>query len=117
MRFFFQILLLVICLILISCTDSKPNDIAFNSNAWKGGNARLRGQMYHDLRERKVLIGMSRGQVIEILGPADHDERKFVAYEVDNGHILNKIAVSRVHMVVVFDDFGAIVTSTGAVDR
>ncbi|MGB7070668.1 MAG: hypothetical protein WBD22_14340 [Pyrinomonadaceae bacterium] len=107
---------LTICLIVGSCSDSKPNDLEFVSSAWKEGNARTRGQMLSKLRERNILLGRTREFVIGLLGDADHDEQEFMKYEVDNGQNIYKVVVSRMYLIIEFDKAGGTVTGISMAD-
>lgn len=55
----------------------------FNSEKWKNGSELDRGRMSQDLMRSDRLIGLTRPEVLELLGPPDHDLD--LAYRIDIG--------------------------------
>ena len=72
--------------------------------------------MLSDVIRRDLLIGKSRAQALELLGPADKDESRYLSYEFEDGNYLSIISVSRLYMILVFDDSGAVVTKVTVAD-
>ncbi len=100
-----------------ACTQSQ-SDMAFDPIKWSEGDASVRRSMYADLRNSGVLVGKPRDEVIRMLGPADHDEPKFITYEIDDSNALTRLlTMDRIHMIVVFDDQGKVVTEVARIDR
>lgn len=69
---------LVLCLGLVGC-DSKTNtELTFDPNAWKnavGAQTELRNKMLRDLLAKHNIVGMSKHEVIELLGEPDRKDR------------------------------------------
>ena len=90
-KFLEKIILLLICVFLISCiTDFKSNNFSFNSEQWKNGNIRLRGQMSKNLEESKILEGKTKDEVKNLIGEPFHinsmpDETENWSYKTDKG--------------------------------
>jgi hypothetical protein len=60
---------LLFCLLLSSCVDFQPNDLQFDPEQWKAGDARLRGRMSRNLLAREAeFIGKARQQIDQLLG-------------------------------------------------
>jgi hypothetical protein len=59
----------------------------FNSQKWKTGTALDRGRMSQDLMRNDRLIGLTRPEVWELLGPPDHhfDDNPTLYYRIDIG--------------------------------
>jgi hypothetical protein len=49
--------------------------IKFSSEGWKQGDALTRGRMLKDLRESGILIGKTKQQVTDLLGPPDTEAK------------------------------------------
>lgn len=58
----------------------------FDSSLWKTGSLRQRGRMARDLESNDKLIGLSREEVVAMLGAPDHEDPDSVAYMVDIGY-------------------------------
>jgi len=69
---------LVLCLGLVGC-DSKTNTKpTFDPNAWKnavGAQSELRNKMLRDLLAKHNIVGMSKHEVIELLGEPERKDR------------------------------------------
>ena len=111
-------MVLSICLTLASCGDSKRNDLRFDSGTWKEGDPRVRYQMKADLIKNDSLIGKTRSEIIDMLGPGDRDpnQRAYIQYEIDNGRLPSAILVSRVYLTLIFDDSGEYVKDVTVAD-
>jgi hypothetical protein len=70
----------------IGHTDGIP-DRSFDPLAWRMGDRRERGAMVEDLERKQLLIGASKGKVLELLGPptASDTAGHALAYAVDLG--------------------------------
>jgi hypothetical protein len=53
---------------------------------WLQGGIRVRGQMVHDLVDRKLLDGKEQSQVVALLGAPDQSSTGSISYTVDIGH-------------------------------
>lgn len=51
--------------------DKLPNDVPFETTAWKDGSPRERGQMVQQLIDQVGVIDRNRQQIDSLLGPAD----------------------------------------------
>ena len=86
-----KIIFLLTCIFLVACiTDFKSNNLSFNSEQWKNGDLRLRGQMSKDLVESKILEGKTKDEVRNLLGEPFHsnsmpDETENWSYKTDEG--------------------------------
>jgi hypothetical protein len=80
---------------------------SFASDQWAVGNIRARGQMVHDLMNRKLLEGKTRPEVETFLGAPDLASTNSVEYRVDVGM---RIVGSRwtYRLVVHFADEGKV---------
>lgn len=59
----------------------------FDPKLWQTGSLRQRGRMARDLESSEKLIGLSRDEVLALLGPPDRDDGPAsVAYTVDIGY-------------------------------
>jgi hypothetical protein len=91
-HFLEKIFLLLICLFLISCiTDFKSNNLPFNSEQWKNGDLRMRGQMVENLAKGKVLEGKTINEVKDLIGEPFHinsmrDNIESWSYKTDKGY-------------------------------
>jgi hypothetical protein len=63
----------------------------------------LRGRMYGNLFEQRLLAGKTRREVTEILGNPDEEDKGFVKYAVDLGSIFERW-LNRNFIVVTFDE-------------
>lgn len=52
----------------------SPSHLAFDASRWKAGDAYLRGRMVSSLIDGKILEGMSRTEIVELLGPPDEKQ-------------------------------------------
>jgi outer membrane protein assembly factor BamE (lipoprotein component of BamABCDE complex) len=68
-----------------SVVDHSFREREFNSMIWKQGGVRIRGEMVRSLQGKSVLLGMSKGQVVTLLGNPDEDESVQFRYRVDVG--------------------------------
>lgn len=113
-------LVIVTCIALVfgpSCSES-PKPMQFNSAKWKISDAAVRRPMSWDLYERNILNGLSRAEVIELLGPPEHGEAAFFAYNTDDSSTLVKLLTwERIHMIVAFDEPSDKVKGVAFVDR
>lgn len=59
----------------------------FNSEKWKAGTLLDRGRMSQDLMRSDRLIGLTRPEVLDLLGPPDHDLKPDLdlPYRIDIG--------------------------------
>lgn len=57
----------------------------FEPQAWQRGSQVERGRMHEDLLSSRRLIGKSRVEVIELLGPPSHVGENDVSYAIDIG--------------------------------
>lgn len=77
----------LIFLLLLGC--DQPKHIPFDAAQWTTADLRTRGRMVNDLLRRELLIGKTRGEVVELLGNPDFDgseELIYLSYQVDIGH-------------------------------
>ncbi len=83
----FLLIGLVLCLplYLFGCTENSPPR-AFDQQVWKTAGDRVRGQMAQDLIDKKILIGKTRKQVINLLGRPDEEDKQFVTYLIYFGN-------------------------------
>lgn len=79
------VVLVFLSLIIISCDNNEFTPVSFEHHAWKSGDHELRGKMAHDLLEKKILIGKTREEVIDMLGSPDEETSHFVAYFMNFG--------------------------------
>jgi hypothetical protein len=83
-KFFF--LLMAIVLLASACVrDFKFNNLAFDSDKWKNADKRTKGQMVYDLKDRRLLIGKNKQQVVETLGAYEEANKNTWSYQVDVG--------------------------------
>jgi hypothetical protein len=57
----------------------------FEAPAWRSGGERERGAMVRDLIDRELLIGKTRAEAIEILGPPEDESDERLLYVIDIG--------------------------------
>ncbi|MFM9985081.1 MAG: hypothetical protein ACKVOK_07590, partial [Flavobacteriales bacterium] len=67
----FVISCLIASATLFGCSDDTP--LPFNSAEWKSGDRYLRGRMTGHLRNDSLLIGKSKSEILEMLGPSEDD--------------------------------------------
>ena len=69
---------------LSACGNSEH----FSQDSWKRGGQRQRGRMVRDLVESEVLVGETRAEVADLLGPPDSEDQAGMhqVYMVDLGH-------------------------------
>ena len=108
--------ILGICAIMASCGDSKPNDLAFDSKTWKQGDPRARYQMKADLIKDDRLVGKTRNEIIDMLGPGDREQQSYLQYEIDNGSLPTILMIARVYLTLIFDDSSQRVREVTVVD-
>lgn len=89
-----------------ACSDSKPNDLKFDADIWKASGTRERGQMVGELVASQSLRGKSRDEVVQLLGVPDRSGVRYISYEFSYGSIVERIVVSRLYVIVEFDDSG-----------
>lgn len=73
----------------------EPRDLPFDSMSWKGApkNGKCRGDMYQDLLRKHKLEGMSREELTQLLGPADHTEKQSAKDNADGSSSVAKDSV------------------------
>jgi len=83
----FLLIGLVLCLpvYLLGCPEDSPPR-AFDQQVWKTASDRVRGQMAQDLIDKKILIGKTRMQVINLLGRPYEEDKQFVTYLIYFGN-------------------------------
>lgn len=69
----------------LSVQDPFFQKIPFDADIWREGNERVRGEMVDDLRNKGILIGKSRQEVIALLG-ASENSGDGLSYTVDIGY-------------------------------
>lgn len=79
-RFIFIVLPLCLSLHLIGCSSGEHPHRPFDSEGWKSGDDEIRGQMVHDLLERKLLVRKTKKEVIKLLGQPDEEDPRFITY-------------------------------------
>ncbi len=62
-------------------------DRTFDADIWRAGDRRVRGAMVQDLEARKLLLGMNKDRVIDLLGSPDASDTfgYTLEYAVDLG--------------------------------
>ena len=84
-----MVLFVILCLHLTESLGRKDAipDRAFEPVAWRTGDRRVRGAMVEDLEHRQLLIGATKLEVLELLGPptASDTAGHALAYTVDIG--------------------------------
>ena len=95
--------------------DPGYTPIPFTAEAWQDADPEVRGHMTDDLLDRNVLDGMSRDEVIELLGEPDfefgnsEDRPQSLAYDVGYlGMNPNAMFVFRSILHISFEDDGII---------
>ncbi|QDV35895.1 hypothetical protein [Tautonia plasticadhaerens] len=58
----------------------------FDAPGWRAGDRLDRGRMTRDLESSGRLLGLDRGQVLDLLGPPDDRTEDSMSYSVDLGH-------------------------------
>ena len=61
---------------------------AFDSQAWRAGDVRQRARMVEELRWSGTLIGRTRQEVLELLGPPNSQSAAAMAYLYIHGNVL-----------------------------
>lgn len=92
-----RIALLIVCFLLNGCSLGHDK---FDSEKWKVADASARAPMVNDLIERKLVIGKTKDEVVELLGLPDKSEPKWYKYYVRERFLL----FDRVFMWVSFDE-------------
>jgi hypothetical protein len=90
-----------------SLRDRSFHALAFDSDAWKQGDARVRGEMVASLCDQSLLRGKAREEVIALLGKAEEDLQGLLRYRVDVGRRVDWKPLL-VSLVVEFDDKGRV---------
>ena len=85
----------------------------FDSERWRNTGLRGRARMEQDLRRSGILIGASRREVIELLGPPDGELCGNLQYDFVRGSLLGDsfglpFSNWRVWLSVEFDSTGAV---------
>ncbi len=107
-----------IFVMLAAGTSCEVKPVAFDSATWKAGDASVRRSMAQDISNRNLLNGMSRNEVIKLLGPPDHTDMTFLAYDVDDSSVIvRSLLGERVNMIVGFNASGETVEHIGFADR
>ena len=77
-------LFLVIGLLVSGCSNSAT----FDPEIWKHGNHRQRGKMVRELIRSEILVGKTKEEVTDLLGPPDSgaEETQDLFYIVDLGY-------------------------------
>ena len=110
--------IIFIMVMLVAGTSCQVTPVAFDSAKWKAGDASLRRSMAQDISNRNLFDGMSRNEVIQLLGPPDHADMIFLAYDVDNSSVIvRSLLGERINMIVGFDGSGETVEHVGFADR
>jgi len=104
------IVLLLCCLMILSCKDFHANNLEFNSKEWQENDLRLRGRMHSDLLRRNLLTGKTKEEVIQILGNPDEEYENTVKYGIDLGSIFERRLI-KYFIFVTFDEQTKIVKS------
>ena len=71
-----------------SLRDRSYHQRTFDSNTWKQGNPRIRGEMMDSLHRGSFLRGKNREQTINLLGKPDEDHTGVFVYRIDLGRRL-----------------------------
>jgi hypothetical protein len=96
-------ILLLLCTLTFSCKDFQSNDLVFSSKEWKESDFRVRGRMYSNLLDQKLLIGRTRTEVLEILGKSDEEYKDSVKYAIDLGSSFERW-IQRNFLMITFDE-------------
>ena len=75
---------LVVGFLISGCSNSET----FEPEVWKRGDHRQRGKMVKALVRSEILVGKTKEEVTDLLGPSDsqHEEGRDQVYIVDLGH-------------------------------
>ena len=114
------IVAVLICIVVVASTSCSetPQPVQFESPKWKSGNTTVRRAMSWDISERNLLIGLSRDDVLQLLGPPEYQEVAFFAYNTDTRKAAERLFSSaQLHMIVALDESTGLVKSVGFVDR
>lgn len=82
------ILTLILTLTMLSCgtnIQSDKNDLEFDSKKWKSGDMRTKGKMTDNLVNDSLLIGKTKGEVLNMLGEPDQQTESRFHYIFDPG--------------------------------
>jgi outer membrane protein assembly factor BamE (lipoprotein component of BamABCDE complex) len=112
-----KLLLLLVTMTLLASAclrDVKLNNLTFDSNKWKTGDMRTKGQMVYDLKNRKLLVGKTKQQVAEMLGACEGPDRNRWSYRVDVG--IRFGGVWSYWFNVIFDEQNQTVKTTSLTD-
>jgi hypothetical protein len=64
---------------------APPEEEGFDAEAWRNGSMRLRGSQVQNLLGRGLLPGLTKPQVVELLGAPDESAEGFLGYALDCG--------------------------------
>jgi len=95
------VLVLMFVLVVAAYTslhDHTFNPRQFDSQSWKQGDLRMRGEMVESLQSQALLRNKSRDEVLALIGKPDEDRGYQLRYEVDVGR---RIAWSRFCEILV----------------
>jgi hypothetical protein len=65
--------------------DRSSHQREFDSNGWKEGNPRTRGQMVASLQAQSLLLKKTRDELLGLLGKPDEEVQGLLRYRVDVG--------------------------------
>jgi hypothetical protein len=60
----------------------------FDGGQWRNGNARQRARMVPNLVSGRALLGRSRDEVVELLGPPDRAYLQIMEYDYVHGELI-----------------------------
>ena len=63
----------------------------FDADRWQRGDSRQRARMVADLRFSGILLGKSRNEVVELLGPPDREYGSGLEYDYIHGDLLSQL--------------------------
>jgi len=107
-------LLTALCVFAISCErDKEAVRQPFSSETWRRSKGEGRRSMVPSLLDSKILIGMKRGEVLQILGPPDKEKRCETFALVDRA----RIAVYYDNKLFVIDVRAMALPSKGTFDE
>ncbi|MCI0462349.1 MAG: hypothetical protein L0Z62_35810 [Gemmataceae bacterium] len=86
--------ILALAVVFLALGGTLTNEVAngllysqtpFDSERWRAGDKRQRARMIGDLHDQGILLGKSRAEVIELLGPPDSVSGRTVYYSYTHG--------------------------------
>lgn len=89
---------LVFFFVLANCS----RETEFDSERWKSGNKKVRGEMVLDLIHKPILQGKAKSQIADMLGKPDQNENSSWAYFVDDGGLFG-VNFGSPYLLVRFD--------------